>query len=340
MLGRHSCLDEAETDPKRHQGKHAEAFREQFDDNFRPKIDEAKRSFRKAATALRDWFEGMQEWRSKAAALESRAQDARDKHDALKGKLAGLPPKHASFDSPKDGAEARKRERTEKDPSSTELAAGIAEGELEKIRAQACKPASDYALEEQSVARRLDKAMDIAPNEPGALHKLGSALKDIGKVPGKLDDAVLDAIDAGVAAAVEWLSSHANAIAALGDVVATVSAALGAISLVPLFCSAAFPPSGQPSPYAFHQQAPPLGPGVPSSSTAIRRRNLPFPVSSEHSAAVRQRVRRRKSPVRPALGTGAGWRRGWPGRARERVHARCRRAGPHDSGPSTPRRRG
>ncbi|MEV6795442.1 hypothetical protein AB0M87_26405 [Streptomyces sp. NPDC051320] len=122
------------------------------------------------------------------------------------------------------------------------MAASTAEAELEKIRAQARKLASDHVLEGQSVARRLDKAMDIAPNEPGALHKLGSALKEIGKVLGKIDDVVLDVIDTGVAAAAKWLVEHANAIAALGDVLATVSAALGAISLVLLICSAAFPP--------------------------------------------------------------------------------------------------
>ncbi|MFJ3710780.1 hypothetical protein [Streptomyces sp. NPDC090053] len=224
------------------QGKHAEAFREQFDDDFRPKIDAAKKSFRKAAAALRDWSDGMPEWQNKATLLESRAQDARDRHDSLKRKLAGLPPKPTPFDSPKDDTEALKRERIEKDRSSTELAASTAEAELEKIRAQARKLASDYILEGQSVARRLDKAMDIAPNEPGALHKLGNALKDIGRALGKIDDAVLDAIDTGVAAAVKWLSEHANAIAALGDVFATVSAALGAISLVLLACSSAFPP--------------------------------------------------------------------------------------------------
>lgn len=52
----------------------------------------------------------------------------------------------------------------------------------------------------------------------------------------------MDAIDDVVADAVKWLAEHANTIAALGDVLATVSAALGAVSLVLLFLSPVFPP--------------------------------------------------------------------------------------------------
>ncbi|WP_250301308.1 hypothetical protein [Streptomyces sp. A 4/2] len=224
------------------QGKHAEAFREQFDDNFRPKIDTAKKSFRKAAAALRDWSESMPEWQSKAAGLESRAQDARDKHEVMRHRLAELPPKHASFDLPKDDAEALKRERVETDRSSAELASSTAEAELEVIRAQARKLASDYILEGQSVARRLDKAMDIAPNEPGALHKLGDAIKSISKALEQLDDLVLNAIDGVVAEAVQWIKEHANAIAGLGDMLGFVSTVLAVVGIGLHIAGIFFPP--------------------------------------------------------------------------------------------------
>ncbi|MEV5005822.1 hypothetical protein [Streptomyces sp. NPDC055692] len=92
--------------------------------------------------------------------------------------------------------------------------------------------ASDYDLEGRAVARRLDKAMNIAPNEPGALEKLGDALVSIGKILSNLDDIVAEAVSAAVADAVKWLSEHANSIAALGDVLAAISGMLGAISLV------------------------------------------------------------------------------------------------------------
>ncbi|MCF2434507.1 hypothetical protein LV779_05590 [Streptomyces thinghirensis] len=84
--------------------------------------------------------------------------------------------------------------------------------------------------------------MNIAPNEPGVLDKLGDTIVDIGKALGKLDDLVAEVVSAAVADAVKWLAEHAYAIAALGDVLATVSAALGAISLVMLGLSVFFPP--------------------------------------------------------------------------------------------------
>jgi hypothetical protein len=223
-------------------GKHAEAFREQFDDSFRPKIDEAKRSFGKAARVLTGWSDAMPEWQGQASVLECRAQDAKDELAAMKGKLAELPPKPLPFDTPKDDAEARKQERIEKDRSSAELAASTAEAELDKLRAQARKLASDYVLEGKSVARRLDKAMDIAPNEPGALDKLGNALKGIGKALGALDDVISDILDEAVAGAVKWIKENAYALAALADVLSVLSAITGAVSLVLLGLSIFFPP--------------------------------------------------------------------------------------------------
>ena len=213
-------------------GKHADAFRQQFHENFRPKVDKANRSFGKAATALRDWADAMPEWQRKAEVLEQRAQDAQDALHGAKRKLAALPPKPLIDLPAKDDAEANKREKTEKDRSSAELAAATAQSDLDLYRAQARKLASDYDLEGQSVARRLDKAMDIAPNEPGLMHELGDAFKGLGKVLDALDNVVAEEISEAVADAVKWLTEHANAIAALGDVLGTISAALGAASLL------------------------------------------------------------------------------------------------------------
>ncbi|WP_369387892.1 WXG100 family type VII secretion target [Streptomyces sp. CG1] len=213
-------------------GRHADAFREQFDDNFRPKVDKAKKSFSKAGRALTDWADAMPAWQSRAEVLERQAQDAKDALHAAKGKLAGLPPKPMLDLPSKDDAEERKREKTEKDRSAAELAAATAQSDLDRIRAEAHKLATDYDLEGRTVARRLDKAMDIAPHEPGLMKRLGDAFVSIGKALSKIDDMVAAAVSAAVADAVKWLKAHANAIAALGDVLATVSGALGAISLV------------------------------------------------------------------------------------------------------------
>ncbi|MFB7654900.1 MULTISPECIES: putative T7SS-secreted protein [unclassified Streptomyces] len=230
------------TDDADWKGRHADAFREQFDDDFRPKVDKAKRSFGKAASALTTWADEMPAWQRKAEVLEKQAQDVKDALRAAKGKLSDLPPKPVLDLPPKDDADARQQEKTEKDRAAARLAASTAESDLDRIRAQARKLATDYDLEGRSVARRLDKAMNIAPNEPGLLDKIGDTLVDIGKALGELDDIVAEAVSAAVADAVKWLGEHAYTIAALGDVLATVSAALGAISLVMLGLSVFFPP--------------------------------------------------------------------------------------------------
>lgn len=223
-------------------GKHAEEFRRQFDDTFRPRVDQAKRSFAQGSQGA-DWLvRSHARLAAQGRDPEQRAQDKKDEMAALKGKLADRPPKPLSFDAPKDDAEECKREKTEKDRSSAELAASTAEADLDKLRAQARKLASDFALEGQSVARRLDKAMDIAPNEPGALDKLGSALKGIGKALGAIDDLVADVIDSVVDGAVKWIKENAYALAAIGDVLSVLNAVTGAVSLVLLGLSVFFPP--------------------------------------------------------------------------------------------------
>ncbi|GGQ24311.1 putative T7SS-secreted protein [Streptomyces mutabilis] len=251
------------TDDADWKGRHADAFREQFDDDFRPKVDKAKRSFGKAARALTNWADEMPAWQRKAEALEKQAQDAKDALRAAKGKLSSLPPKPLLDLPPKDDAEAREQERTEKDRSAAQLAAGTAESDLDRIRAQARKLATDYDLEGRTVARRLDKAMNIAPNEPGVLDRIGDTLADIGKALGELDDIVAEAVSAAVSEAIEWIKEHANSIAALGDVMATVSAALGLVSLTTLLIA---PLSGPAAPFvlAFSQ-----GMGVASGGVAL-----------------------------------------------------------------------
>ncbi|MGW7407359.1 hypothetical protein ACWGI9_27195 [Streptomyces sp. NPDC054833] len=105
--------------------------------------------------------------------------------------------------------------------------------------------------------------MNIAPNEPGLLDKLGDALVDIGKALSNIDDIIAEAVSATVANAVKWLAKHANSIAALGDVLATVSAALGAVSLAILLIA---PVTG---PFAPAFAAAATGVGVASGAFAL-----------------------------------------------------------------------
>ncbi|MFE3162755.1 hypothetical protein [Streptomyces sp. NPDC059224] len=212
-------------------GRHAEAFRERFDADFRPRVDRARRSFGKAATALSGWANAMPEWQRKAAVLERRAQDALDARHTAEQRLAGLPPSFLVEPKTEDGAGGGKLEKNEEDRASAELAIATARADFDRVLAEARNLAVDFDLEGRAVARRLDKAMNIAPDEPGVFEKLGDAVVGIGKALDSMNRAAADAVSAAVGDAVEWLTEHANSIAALGDVLGTVSAALGAISL-------------------------------------------------------------------------------------------------------------
>ncbi|MEU4932755.1 WXG100 family type VII secretion target [Streptomyces yokosukanensis] len=59
-------------------GKAAEAFREKFDDEFRPRMDDARDSFQDAATALEDWAGYMERKRKDAVRLEAQAAEANE----------------------------------------------------------------------------------------------------------------------------------------------------------------------------------------------------------------------------------------------------------------------
>lgn len=72
------------------EGKAAKAFRETFDDEFRPRMDDARDSFRGAASALEDWADYMERKQRAAVKLEAEAavvakslKDAYDKADKL-----------------------------------------------------------------------------------------------------------------------------------------------------------------------------------------------------------------------------------------------------------------
>ncbi|MFJ9346845.1 hypothetical protein [Streptomyces sp. NPDC101237] len=212
-------------------GHHAEAFRERFEDDFQPRVDQARRSFGKAATALRGWADAMPDWQREAAVLEQRARDALAARQAAERRLAGLPPAFPTAPDAEDDAGFAKRQKNEKDRAAAELAISTAWADLDRALAEARNLAIDFDLEGRAVARRLDKAMNIAPDEPGVFDRLGDAVAGIGKALDAMNRAADDAASAAVGDAVEWLTEHANSIAALGDVLGTVSAGLGAISL-------------------------------------------------------------------------------------------------------------
>ncbi|GLW50951.1 hypothetical protein Stsp02_66120 [Streptomyces sp. NBRC 14336] len=194
-------------------GKAAEAFREKFDDEFRPRMDEARDSFNAAATALEDWASYMERKQrdavrleAEAAAVDEQLDKAREKSEKLK-KAEGARDGDAKDDDHEDKVKAAGKSVSAK------------EEELEELRRQGRGMARAYRQYGKEIAERLQKAMDIAPNEPGLWDKLGDAIADLGKaiadLPGKVGEVLSDIG--------EWIKSHADWITVAASVIGVIA---------------------------------------------------------------------------------------------------------------------
>ncbi|MFJ3665788.1 putative T7SS-secreted protein [Streptomyces sp. NPDC090106] len=227
-------------------GKAAEAFREKFDDEFRPRMDEARDSFGDAAGALEDWADYMERKQAAAVRLEGQAAEldkdlgsAYEKADKLK-----------DADADKNDTQDRKDKLQD-----ANRAVNTKKLELDALRDKGRRMASDYRTYGEEIAGRLKKAMDIAPNEPGMWDKLGDAISDLGKaladLPGQVGDLLSDIGD--------WIKAHADWITVAASVIGVVAIfcpvlaplAIG-LSAVALFAHAAaygvdglWPPTGE-----------------------------------------------------------------------------------------------
>ncbi|MEK8172264.1 hypothetical protein NKH77_32195 [Streptomyces sp. M19] len=131
-------------------------------DDFRPQVEKAYSSFDEARKAMRDWAEYMLDHQHKAKLLEADAAEAKRKAAQEKKDAEG------------DGKEAKKSEASDGDDADP----------LERIREKARTLHEAFEAEGGEIARRLKKAGEIAPNEPGRwdklMDKVGGALKAVG----------------------------------------------------------------------------------------------------------------------------------------------------------------
>jgi len=227
-------------------GKAAEAFREKFDDEFRPRMDDARDSFCDAATALEDWAAYMENKQADAVQLEAQAAEAKQQLGSAHGKADKL--KHADDDM--------KNTKSHRDKAQdANRAVNAKQAELEELRRRGHRMAHNYREYGRDIADRLKNAMDIAPNEPGMWDKLGDAIEGLGKaladLPGQVGDLLADVGD--------WIKAHADWITVAASVVGVIAIfcpalaplAIG-LSAVALFAHAAsygvnglWPPTGE-----------------------------------------------------------------------------------------------
>ncbi len=207
-------------------GKAAEAFREQFHDDFRPKVNDARDSFSDAAQALEDWAQYMATQQAIADQLESEAQDAKDKAAALQRELDRMPPKPGFAEKLRDQSheDKAKQERLEEKRSGKEKSLHSANADLEEIRGRAERLRKRYVEEGEAVADRLKHAMDIAPNEPGFWDKLADGIGAALKALEAVSDMLLDGLK-------ELLKEYSWLFAFIGNIAGTLSAITGLLSL-------------------------------------------------------------------------------------------------------------
>ncbi|MFH8613257.1 enoyl-CoA hydratase/isomerase family protein [Streptomyces sp. NPDC018029] len=175
-------------------GKAALAFTEYIGEDVTPLIRRSHESFAKASRALHRWAEELADFQDEADRLEKsagRKLEARAEAEAA--------------------AEGK---------GSEEL--GKASGAVTHVTNQVHDLEDRYKKAAGAISRELDKAGDIAPNEPGFWDKLGKGIADAWDATG------------------EWFKDHADMIKEIGDVLSLISNALGVLAII----TAPFEPLG------------------------------------------------------------------------------------------------
>ncbi|GAA2217322.1 membrane protein [Streptomyces aculeolatus] len=191
-------------------GKAADAFRALLADDFRPKVKDAYSAFSTARTVLTDWAENIDRQQRAAARLEDEAAELKRTADAEAKKEAE---KEAEGDGKGGDGKGEK---------GADAGSGSDEDPLADVRRRARSLHDDYEQEGREAATRLQKALDIAPNEPGFWDKLGDAV-----------GGALEAIGQAVTDPMGTLAELAPLFKTLGDIAGLLSTVTGLLALVP-----------------------------------------------------------------------------------------------------------
>ncbi|MGA5248148.1 enoyl-CoA hydratase/isomerase family protein [Streptomyces pseudogriseolus] len=173
-------------------GKTAVAFTEYVGQDVTPLVRKSHESFGKASRALHRWADELADFQDEAARLDKAAGKALDAKNTA--------------------------EREAKGKGSDALA--TAASDVDEVIHKVHGLEERYKQAAARIGKELDKAADIAPNEPGFWDKLGQSIADAWDATG------------------DWLEEHADLIKVLGDVLSDITAVLGMLAIVTL----PFPP--------------------------------------------------------------------------------------------------
>ncbi|MFJ6084346.1 enoyl-CoA hydratase/isomerase family protein [Streptomyces sp. NPDC092369] len=173
-------------------GKTALAFTEYIGKDVTPLIRKSHESFDKASRALHRWADELQDFQGRADRLEKSAGEKLDARSKAEAKADGK--------------------------GSDDL--GKASSAVDGVIQQVHDLEEDYRQAARKISKELDKAGDIAPDEPGFWEKLGHGIANAWDATG------------------DWLQEHADLIKMIGDVLSDITAVLGMLAIVTL----PFPP--------------------------------------------------------------------------------------------------
>ncbi|MEW2116882.1 enoyl-CoA hydratase/isomerase family protein [Streptomyces sp. NPDC005474] len=168
-------------------GKAALAFTEYIGQDVTPLIRKSHDSFDRAARALHRWAGELQDFQDETARLEKTAGEKID-------------------------AQAKAKEGTEE--------YGKASGDVNGVINKLHDLEDRYSLAAAKISKELDKAADIAPDEPGFWDKLTKGVADAWDATG------------------DWIKEHADQIKLIGDLLSDLTAILALLTIITL----PFPP--------------------------------------------------------------------------------------------------
>jgi hypothetical protein len=164
-------------------GQAAAAFYGLVDDELKPRVTEAHQSFSSASRALDKWLVDLDDYQTRARALELEAQTAREDLAAAQSSVDAL------GEAPTDPV---KREEHDRKAGERGDALTGSRSALDDILARADALASEASASASTTAGALDTAMKVAPDEPGLLDRIGHALEGIGEFLGDVVEFVKD----------------------------------------------------------------------------------------------------------------------------------------------------
>ncbi|MFF3711863.1 enoyl-CoA hydratase/isomerase family protein [Streptomyces phaeochromogenes] len=177
-------------------GRTAVAFTEYVGKDVTPLIRKSHDSFDKASRALHRWANELLDFQDEANRLEKSAGEKLEARETAQQKA----------DAKGDGK------------GSEEL--GKASGAVDEITGKVHDLEDRYKRAAGNVSKELDKAGDIAPDEPGFWDKLTKGVADAWDATG------------------QWIKDHADMIKLIGDLLSDLSAVLGMLAIITL----PFPP--------------------------------------------------------------------------------------------------